>query len=323
MSAVRDLAPILSAVEIRSPMSYALRGVVHDVTGEANEGPPLLGALQRDLYAELYCGAPPTAPLPRDDVAKRDFEHQLSLANCGRGTWEPGWEVVRPDDRGRIAVAKDGLTVYAQPEEFRAEGAVAAGFKGRLKIGKEIRVAPGFYFALGDADEDPHTPGGPPIVRLYFHVTAAGAARLLGELTRVLNAAAVPFRYKTLTDPRGYVRADAAVLYLGLRHYRRVERDVAELYRSTRRQLRKRVPRFTRALAPGLGVAEDPRNGESFGQNRCRLVALGLWRAFDASARRRSDRDGSVAAVFVEAGLDPLRPHLAAGSREHYELPPP
>src|SRR5262249_11841943 len=218
-----------------------------------------------------------------DDAARRDLEHALSLANCGRGTWEPGWEVVRPDDRGRVAVKKDGLTVYALPEEFRAGGTAAAGLKGRLKIGKELRVAPGFYFALGDADEDPHAPDGPPIVRVYFHVAAAGAVRLLEQVTRVLNAAAVPFRYKTLTDPRGYVRADAAVLYLGLRHYRRVEREIAEIHRSMRRHLRRSVPRFTRALAPGLGVAEDPRTGESFGQHRCRLVALGLWRAFDAS----------------------------------------
>src|SRR5689334_23129890 len=138
MSAVRDLAPVLTAVEIRSPHRYAVRGVERDVSDrEAVETAPLLGALERDLYAQLYCGAPPTAPLPPDDAARRDFEHQLSLANSGRGTWEPGWEVVRPDDGGRIAVRKDGLTVYALPEQFRTDAALATGLEGRLKIGKE------------------------------------------------------------------------------------------------------------------------------------------------------------------------------------------
>ena len=211
------------------------------------------------------------------------------------------------------------LTVYALPEQFRA----GSGQKGRLRIGKELRVSPGFYFALGDADEDEAVPGAPPDVRVYFHVTADGAAPLLRGVTRALNGAGVPFRMKTLTDPRAYLRADAAVLYLGLRHYRRVERAIAAIHRSLRRHLRRSVPRFTRALAPGLGIAEDPSTGESFGQNRCRLVALGLWRAFGASAGRRRDRDASVAAVFVEAGLDPLRPHLAAGSSERYEMAAP
>jgi HopA1 effector protein family len=322
MYAVRDLTPILAAVEIRSPTSYALRGEVRDVPAAAETAPgdlpPVVPALQAQLYSGLYCRAEPAKTSPHDPLATRDFANELSRANCGKGTWEPGWLAVGREDDDHIAVRKDGLTVYALPSQFRtSDGSIA----GRLKIGKELRGAsPGFYFAIGDSDEVSDIDDSLPLVRAYFNLTAAGAVPFIAEMTRALNRAGVPFRAKTLSEPRAYVRADAAVLYLGQRYYRRVEREIAEVYRGLRRHLRAPVPRFSRALAPGLGIAEDPGTGESFGQHRCRLVALGLWRAFAVGANGKRDRAAAVAASFVEAGLDPKRPHLARGSTEDYEF---
>jgi hypothetical protein len=82
------------------------------------------------------------------------------------------------------------------------------------------------------------------------------------------------------------------------------------------------VPLFTRELAPGLGLAEDPSGGLSFGQSRCRLVARGLWNGF---TRGRTDREGRLAAVaeaFHEAGVDPAVPYLETGSPELYSTKP-
>jgi HopA1 effector protein family len=36
------------------------------------------------------------------------------------------------------------------------------------------------------------------------------------------------------------------------------------------------TPVFTKPLAPGIGLAEDPGQAESFGQHRCRLLADGM-----------------------------------------------
>ena len=40
--------------------------------------------------------------------------------------------------------------------------------------------------------------------------------------------------------------------------------------------LRPRIPAFTLALAPGVGLAESPATGESFGEHRCGLLADGI-----------------------------------------------
>lgn len=323
MQAVRDLAAILTAIEIRSEKCYELRGTPREasveVPAESGALPPVVAALQALLYSSFYCRST-AEPEARDLVASRDLTRRLSEANCGKGTWEPGWQVAGREENGRIAVHKEGLTVYALESQFRErDGAIVPGATGRLKVGKELRgMSPGFYLAIGDGDEDDRADDELPLVRAYFHLMSEGAVPFIAEGTRLFNEAQVPFRAKTLTEPKAYVRADSAVLYLRQRHYRRVEHQLAELHERLRPYLRRPVPRFTRALAPGLGIAEDPLNGESFGQNRCRLVALGLWRAFSAGRTGRNQRAAAVAATFLEAGLDPKRPHLDRGSTEDY-----
>src|SRR6185369_10898498 len=84
------------------------------------------------------------------------------------------------------------------------------------------------------------------------------------------------------------------------------------IHRTLESRLRPDPPMFTRRLAPGLGLAEDPQNGMSFGQSRCRLVVQGLRDAYD----RDEEREPAVAAAFRGLGLDPLRPWLEAGSQD-------
>ena len=70
------------------------------------------------------------------------------------------------------------------------------------------------------------------------------------------------------------------------------------------------MPLFTKRLANGLGLAEDPSRGMSFGQHRCRLTAQALWRSFARGDADRNSRADSVASAFHREGLDPLRsPH--------------
>jgi hypothetical protein len=45
--------------------------------------------------------------------------------------------------------------------------------------------------------------------------------------------------------------------------------------------MRPGTPVFTKFLAPGLGLAEDPGQGDSFGQHRCRLLADAMILAYE------------------------------------------
>ncbi len=198
-SFARDIAKMVAAVEIRSPTRFALNGMEQDISEvqtKSPEEPPIVTALGGVFYASFYCR--PSAPDRRatDHAAARDLTAALSQANSGSGTWEPGWRMRGVDTDGRIAVHKDGLTVYATPGQFRPRGgAVEVGGAGLLRIGKELRgVSPGYYFAIGDGDQDDERDDRSPLVRIYWHLKSEGAVPFVAEVTRALNRRGVPFR---------------------------------------------------------------------------------------------------------------------------------
>ena len=94
-----------------------------------------------------------------------------------------------------------------------------------------------------------------------------------------------------------------------------------QLYQAVSSHLRPTTPMFTKRLAPGLAVAEDPGDGRSFGQHRCELVAEGLSRAFQDDRTEFNDLVDSIASRFAEDGLILTRPWLNAGSRVRYAWP--
>ncbi len=177
-------------------------------------------------------------------------------------------------------------------------------------------MQPGFYFAFGEAPADQQEDFG--IVRLYWNVTAGGAAELTGALTRALNRFAIPFRFKCPSLPDLYDRTDAAVLYIAKRHYRVAAALLADVYRAVRPSLMSTTPLFSKPLADGLGFAEDPKTGESFGSSRCRLVAEAVCSAHRRGVDSAEARLNEVAATFTAAGLTLERPYLNPGSADRY-----
>ncbi|HKI34291.1 MAG TPA: T3SS effector HopA1 family protein [Gemmataceae bacterium] len=321
-----DLLAVSDAVEVVSPTRYVFRGEAREAApgGEQPDGAnaPLLTALENELYFRLYIRPVAGPAAPAAPLAERDHLAALSAANNGRGTWEPGWTVGALDEDGRLAVTKDGLTFWARPEDVRVHGGVPrAGEFCRVRVGKELRhLMPGYYVAIGNGDERDPRDDPEPLVRLYWHLSAPAAVSFVAEVTATLNTLDVPFRAKALSDPGAYRRADAGIIYLGRRHYRRLADAVAALHERLAAGLRPTTPLFTWPLAPGLGFAEDPGNGMSFGQHRCRLLAHGLWLSFVQGDRTAGARAATLAATFRNAGLDPEAPHLEPGSPIHHIL---
>jgi lantibiotic modifying enzyme len=132
-----------------------------------------------------------------------------------------------------------------------------------------------------------------------------------------LNEAGVRFRLKAINDPQQFVRCDAAVLYVRKEDYPVVEPVLGQIYTEVARHMHREVPALTRAVAPGLGLAEDPGDGDSFGMHRCRLVAEGIIRAYEQGLGGLQDRMQCVADVFAEEGISLEVPYLAPGSDEY------
>ena len=90
---------------------------------------------------------------------------------------------------------------------------------------------------------------------------------MLAYLVRIisleLNKKKVPFRFKILSNPQMYPRADAPVLYLNKLQRHRSVGPILDMYRKVKPYLNSPTPLFAKRIAPGISLAEDPCNGES------------------------------------------------------------
>ena len=269
--------------------------------------------LQLELYANFYVvgfAAPILEIDARDHVEAPTLARSLSSANAGRGLREPGWDVV--SRRGSTAVVrKDGLTLRV--------GAERLGSRKRRNVPlrhlKELhQISPGFYTALGDQAPLPLE----PLLRVYWNIRSEGAVPFIRHVTRLLNRASIPFRAKVLTDPRRFDRCDAAVLYIARRDSEKTYPHLQTVYDRLEEHLKPLTPVFTKQIAQGVGVAEDPRGDESFGQHRCGIVAGALLRAHQNRQTRVDARFDEVIAAFEQRGISFLKPFLDPGSTDRY-----
>jgi lantibiotic modifying enzyme len=136
----------------------------------------------------------------------------------------------------------------------------------------------------------------------------------------LLNTAGLPFRLKVLNDPALFTRRDAGVVYVRRTDYRVAAELLGRVYAEVSIHLRPGTPVFTKPLAPGVGLAEDPGGGESFGRNRCHLLADGLIIASEQGKKALGLRLQTVADRFAGEGINLAEPFLNPGSVDDYEF---
>jgi hypothetical protein len=284
----------------------------------------LLYQLQNQLYGDFYRQG--FAGPSRRDAAelpahgRTPFVETLSAANGGNGCWEAGWQVVAVNG-AEVVVSRDGLTLWVRPQDCLAPagGEITPGLRVSLRFPKEfLSISPGFYMVQGD--EPLAGAPGSPLVRFYWHLTPEAAAPFVRSATVRLNGAGLPFRLKVLSDPSHYVRCDAGVVYVQRGDYAAVAAMLREVYHEVAAHLRPGTPALTKPLAPGVGLAEDPGQSDSFGQHRCRLLADGMIRAYEQGKTLLADRLHIVADRFAEEGIRLEEPFVNRGSGDDYEV---
>ncbi|HVG00548.1 MAG TPA: T3SS effector HopA1 family protein, partial [Chloroflexia bacterium] len=326
------LLQVRSAVEatgITSPTAYswfgaATRTLPAQLARSASPGTArsyLTYSLQMRLYNNFYCKG--TAQPADNQVSQHalagitPFVQELIAANSGAGYREDGW-IVRKEEAGEVVVSRSESTL-------RVPAASCSPPAGQGQVGGEasiwfpkdlLGISPGYYMVvsnkpLSQADEA-------QIVRLYWHIRAEGAVRLVRVVTRLFNEAELPFKLKVVNDPRRFQRCDAAVLYISRADFSRSVEYVERVRVEIASEMREPVPALTRKLAPGLGLAEDPEDHESFGLHRCAMLAEGLVRAYEKGKEGVEERLREVAGRLVEAGIDIEQPYLRVGSKDTY-----
>jgi len=325
----KTVAAALEALRIESPTSFSwcqhpsppLPSSVVEAMDADTARAYLCQRLQGQLYSDFYCAGRAVPHQPPRMMAQPQgaspFIDALSHANSGAGSRESGWRIVRGDDDGRLVVQRHGLSLWTRPDEVQG-GEMSPGSEVSVTLPPELlRLSPGFYMALGDAELEAEE----PVVRHYWHLTSHGGVALVEAGTRELNAAGLPFRLKVIIDPSGYSRCDAGVLYTPWRLRAEVSSLLPSILAAVAGHLRPTPPALTKPLSEGLAVAEGPPDGESFGMHRCGLLAEAAVRAFELDLQTTEERLDLVERHLDEHGVAFDRPYLNPGSVDDYELP--
>lgn len=239
---------------------------------------------------------------------EEEFVRRLQLSVASSGSWESDWRLVRVVGEN-VIVEKNGLRFRARESQIRTGVSTADQHLVEVNTPNvRLYASPGFVLFLGAANSELLPEKG--LVRFYWHITEHCAASFISLVTTSLNEMRIPFSAKALTHTP-YRRCDAGVVYMGLEHCAFAFDALRGIYDSLQTHIRPMVPAFTRRLAPGFGAAIDPGDGSSFGQSRCRIVAVGFVNA--AAVRVHDSRDVMqfIDAAFRSAGLDLRRPYLS------------
>jgi hypothetical protein len=326
-----DLESIFNAVTILSSDSFQFAGeapIQASMTPASPSGHPLpenalVRAIQSVLYNRCYAHRmdewPATIPAADPQLAMR-----LSHSNRSIERWDPGWKVYLTLPTGQIYMSKGERQRSSMPGEYitsTASGmAPQVGDSVILRVHRESHtLQPSFYFMFSETLTDvwdEHS-----LIRFYFHCMPRAVEQLIEYMTLELNHYLIPFRMKALSDATLYTRTDAMVLYCAKRYFDIVYRILLLLPESISSTLETSVPLFTKPLLPGVGLAEDPNTGESFGMHRCRLVAEGIVDAWLLGHQSIAARQRAVVARFAMNGFQVDAPYLNPGSRNLFTVP--
>jgi hypothetical protein len=334
MNFIEQVEAVIQATTFHSRMTYSWFGKLsphlHPSVGRALtpqiERKFLLYNLQFQLYKDFYCRGFPSPPEPEvidgQDVGVTSFVRQLSGANAGKGYCSEGWSVHTV--RGcNVAVRRAGLELWVRPRDCLIPPGIRIepGLRLGLRFPKELfSISPGFYVAMGDKElvgENSQA-----LVRVYWNLTAEGSIRFMRNATLTLNRAELPFKIKAVNDAARFTRRDAVVLYIRKADYQHVSELMERIYPQVVRSLKKGEPAFTKQLAMGVGLAEDPGQGESFGAHRCRILAEGLIRAREQRRTSVQEKLKVIKDCFEENGIDLSKPFLASAVVDDYNFHP-
>ncbi|HEX5705828.1 MAG TPA: T3SS effector HopA1 family protein [Pyrinomonadaceae bacterium] len=304
----------------------------------AEERRRLVRALRDTLYARCYARPPVdvrSGSAADDDagdsrvsdepVSAEEFARRLSAANRGRDGWLAGWRVESVGAGGVVVVARGASRRVARPGDyalaFAEDVPPCVGCAVTLRVRKEsLTVQEGVYCALGE--QSPRTHEESDVIRVYFNAPVSASLSLTEAATTHLNEWGVPFTLKVMLRRGERDRRDSAVLYLPRGRHRSLFQLLEKLPAQLFSQLRPGVPLFTKPLGVGVGLAESPLGGESFGMHRCRLLAESIVDAWLGEGQDAESRWRAAERRFAAEGLSLARAYLNPGNEDVYDPSP-
>lgn len=256
---------------------------------------------------------------------------QFDKSNYGQGYFDLGWQILRQNDDGSLAVAKEELTVCVQRDRHLSTHQRSAEVGQTVSILlPSYRYEPEYYVAIGNL--------GPVLdidaaVEIYFAATPQASVPIMAAVTQLLNGVhtngssdrplkAVPYTLKVPFQTEGYEGAECVSLRVKNADYEQVlpclKQIVELIYRS---HIRAELPLFARSLYPGISIASVVKSSETqwFGSavdlSRLQLAAEALvsvwYRAVDAVEQASSYSPLPVALWNPDQKLAAIRAKFA------------
>lgn len=307
----RALADLPARLTWLDGRRLVVAGAHLDIAGGAGA----IVALAGHLYADWYAQASPSGDIgPGDDVTEA-----LRAAHAA-ASFEPGWRAVRVSSAARVLAKQDGETRLLHPVDYvcpSRPGLPPEPGAEVLAVARRDSPEPveGYWMTWGRGWPPADAP---PLMRVYWNVGVEAAPALVGALTAALGALAHPWLLKLPVDARQHTRADAVVLYLPRRDFAAAAPALRGVAIALSKRLLDAEPPLALRLTAGVALAEDPGGTQSFGTDRCRLLAEAIASSAGPAPPSAATVLAAVRARFAAAGLDPDRPHLEPGAGAEY-----
>lgn len=250
-----------------------------------------------------------------------EFYEKLHKNNTGKGSFYQHFRVLSQETDGSLTVEHEGVKIHIQREHHLrlADHSAAVGDLVAVRMPSH-QFKKGFYTAIGDALVNFNFSISPLIV--YFNFSPEGAVATMKGLTTRLNKLKLPFTFMTLYNPASYEHYDAGMLRFAPEDYELVRPVLQTIYAKSQLHFQPQIPIFTKMLAPGLALAESPkqqfRSFEDFGMNRCQIVANALLEAHKTGDESPESRMKYILKHFERSGIDIEHPYLNPNSEDIY-----
>jgi hypothetical protein len=254
---------------------------------------------------------------------KHKFFQELHQNNFGDGYFDSDWLVIGEEKKELLPVRKNDLILHIsplrhlQPSDRQAKVGELVAVKMPVKL-----VEPGYYIAVGNGGAINFQNRDLKIVNIYFHITAEGAIAIMSSLTQQLNQVKIPFNFKVLYNSDNYPSEDAATLSLESQHYEIVRPILKKIYLANRAYFKPEISLFTKLLAPGLSLAEEPnfKNSalENFGLHYFQPIARGLIIAWQQGDDLPQQKVETIIEHFPEQQINLQYPYLNVNSKDIY-----
>ena len=216
--------------------------------------------------------------------------------------WQPRWTLLAQTD-DRFLLARDGLAVWFD----------AANVRTTPQVGEMEAWLPLLRPNLSPGYQSLTTGYGWPLnveVRVYWSLNIGAVDAFTKHVLALVIDRSVPMSAKVASRPEMFTRADAAVMYMSEATYHSIITDLQRIHGSLVDHIKPSTPALCLKLAHGVGLAESPTDGRSFGQFMCTVLSHGVIRMARGEGVSVSDKVAALRREISAAGLDLEAPHL-------------